>query len=189
MGVELMRRTLIRPRSAARKSARAGRGFSLLEVLIGSAFLIVIVLGVLAMFTQAVVSNEAGAASMEVTNLARSQLEQLLESPFNSGTLVLDSGSENVTDSYYSQYLHQWVEGEAPTDGSDNALWMATTTVRQYNNSAWDDGVLDPLEALSATTPTAFVHFKEIQVMVEGGNQPGMLGPPRRITLRSLRSK
>jgi hypothetical protein len=183
-----MRCILTRPRKTSRQLL-TGRGFSLLEVLLGSAFLMVIVLGVLAMFTQAVVSNEAGAASMNVTNLARSRIEELSEAPFNGESLVLDSGSEKVTDRYFSQNLHQWIDGQAPTDGSDRAIWMATTTIRQYNNNAWDDGALDPAEALAATTPTEFVHFKEIQVRVEGGDQASMLGTPRRITLRSLRSK
>jgi hypothetical protein len=67
---------------------------------------------------------------------------------------------------------------------------MRTITIRQHGISglvdANADGQLD--NPLPEGTPATFVHFKEIEVHVEGGRAAGPLGGGKRITLRILKA-
>lgn len=164
---------------------RRGDGFSLIEVLIASAIFLTIALGVLPLFSRSLRDNRSGAESTELTNLARSRLEEFFQLPFDSPRLTLATGIELVFDEYYSQSSESWKTGAPPT--ADPAVWTRTTRVRQYQIGALDDGFLDPAtEALAAGTAAGQIHLKEIVVQVT--RVSSFFGPPKRLTLRTLKS-
>lgn len=185
MEVELTRRF------ALRGDRRVGRqlGLTLIEATIAAALLLLIAAGVLPLFTQSLSNNLSGADSSTATNTARSQVEELFQMPFNSAPLTLVSGTELVTESYYSFADQQWKPGPEPPDGSDPALWLRTATIRQYSVRALDDELVDPSEALDADADLGQVHIKEIETEVVGTRTAGPLGPSRRITVRLLKSQ
>ena len=170
-------------------SAPRARGFTLIEVTIAGFLLLAVALGVLPIFTQSLASNQAGADSTQVSNMSRSRVEEMLQLPFNSPQLAITDGTELVTNSYYSAHYGNWNEGEPPEDGSDPALWLLTTTIRQYAISALDDGKVEAAEALPAGTLESFVHLKEIEVAAVGTRLAGPLGPSKRITLRMYKAQ
>jgi len=163
------------------------RGLSLIEAVIAAGLLLVIAVGIIPLFTQAMSSNQSGADSTSVSNMARSQVEELYQLPFNNVRLTLTGGTELVISSYYSLATRKWYDGEAPV--GDPALWTRTATIRQYSVNSLDDGLLEPTEALEADALPGQVHFKEIEVAALGTRQAGPLGPSRHITLRMLKSQ
>ena len=163
---------------------KAERGFSVIEVLIASAIFLIIALGVLPLFTQAIRSNLSGKDSTDVSNLARSHVEELLQVPFV--TLEVPTGStEGVTQEYWSSTTKKWVVGSTPTSG-DSALWYRTTTIRQFSlNDLQDNGVAD--NPLPGGTPSGNVHFKEIVVEVRNTPRTLLTGGGA-VTVRRLRA-
>lgn len=173
--------------SALIRRTRGERGFSLIEVLIASGILLVVALGVLPIFAQAIVNNRAGADYTQATNIAKSELERLYSLPFASPELqVVGAATERVD--YFSQYQQKWISGPAPT--ADPALWTRTTTIRQYSLGGVvdidKDGAFDP--PLPEGTPATFVHVKEIEIRVESGRGGSPLGGGKRITLRTYKA-
>ncbi len=68
----LTRRALIR---------RGEQGFSLVEVLIAAAIFLVVALGIVPLFAQAIVNNRSGADYTTATNLAKSELRAPVLAP------------------------------------------------------------------------------------------------------------
>lgn len=180
-------------RAPGRSAGPAAAGFSIVEVLIASVFLLGISLGLLPIFTRSVIDNASGNESTQVSNLGRSSIEEFRQLPFDSPRLTIDTGMEKVSEEYYSFAEKKWKPGLAPTDNSDPALWERTVTVRQYSAAEISDrddtpDVLDPTEALPAGTPDEFIHVKEIELDVRAF-RPGVLGGGKRVVLRILKSE
>jgi len=167
--------------------ARGERGFSLIEVLIAAGILLMVSLGVLPIFAQAIVNNRAGADYTQATNYAKSELERLYSLPFSSPDLQV-TGAETVRNQYFSVKDEKWVDG-ATVAADDAALWRRITTIRQYGVGGLvdvnHDGTLDG--PLPEGTDAAFIHAKEIEVRVESGRGSGLLAGGKRITLRILK--
>lgn len=178
-----------RPRrpGASRAGGPRDAGFTLLEVLVSMAILLIIVVGLIPLFTQAIVANTSGAESTQVSNFARSRVEEYFQFPFNAPELTLVGGTELVVDEYYSFADEVWRAQPAPAD--DPASWTRRTIVRQYDVNALSDGVLDTAEALDAAADPSQVHLKEIEVQLEGIRQGGPLSAGKQITLRALKFK
>jgi hypothetical protein len=183
MGVVLMRRPVAVRRT---RRARAEAGLSLIAAAIAAALLLVIAVGTLPMFSQALSNNLAGADSSTASNSARSQTEELYQLPLTSPVLTLVAGTELVSEWYWSRGQHKWIVGAAPA--GDDALWTRTSTIRQYSVNAFDDDLVEPSEALDADADPGQVHFKEIEVAIAGTRTAGPLGPSRRVTVRTLKS-
>jgi prepilin-type N-terminal cleavage/methylation domain-containing protein len=161
---------------------RGRQGFSLIEVLIASAIFLIVALGIVPFFTQAIVNNRAGADFTQSTNYAKSEIERLYSLPFSSPDLQVTTGTSAVTVQYYSQATHTWV----PTVTSpDVALWTRTVTIRNFGRGGMidvdHDGKLDG--PLDAGAPVANVHAKQIEVRVQSGRAGGPLGGGKQITL------
>ncbi len=171
----------------SRRRPRREAGFSLIEMVVASSFLLVVALGLVPLFTQALIHNESGASSSDVSNIARSRLEWFNQLPFNSPPLTIETGTEKVLEQYFSAIDQRWHDGVPPT--MEPVLWTATVTVRQYNNEAFEDDQLEESEALPADTPTVAVHFKQLQVEVEAAPRAASLGPVRQITLATLKAQ
>lgn len=168
--------------------ARAWRGLSLVEATIAAALLLLITVGVLPLFARSLSNNLAGAESSSASNTARSRAEELFQLPFNHGELTLASGTERVTEAYFSLRDQRWKPGPEPPDGSDPAIWRRITTIRQYGVAALDDDLLASGEALESGADPGRVHLKEIEVAVLATRTAGPLGPGRRIAVRLLKS-
>ena len=159
--------------------ARGEKGFSLIEVLIAAGIFLIVALGIVPFFTQAIVNNRAGADYTQSTNFAKSELERLFSLPMSSPALQVTTGSSAVTVAYYSKATQTWVN---PLPGTDVALWTRTVTIRQFGlNGLLTGGA--PGDALAAGTPTAFVHARQIQVNVVSGRAGGPLGGGKQVTL------
>ncbi len=164
---------------------RRAAGFSLVEAMIAAGLFLVIVIGVMPMFTRAAVNNTSGKESTEASNHARSRAEEFMELDFNGPDLTITTGTERVDMHYFNPTSERW----DPTTPAERPTWTRTTTIRQYGVAALTDGVLDRAEALPAGTDFSLVHFKEIEVTVRGNRDSGPLGPPKEITIRVLKSQ
>jgi Tfp pilus assembly protein PilV len=158
---------------------RPASGFSLIEVLISALLLMVIALGVVPIFLQAVASNEIGREYMMVSNFAKSRAEEYAQSAFNSPALTLTAGTQLVVKDYYSAKTRTWVP-VLPT--GDFAMWTRTTTVRQFSIS----NLTTPL---AAGAPAGTVHVKEITVDVQGAKLGSIVGSGKQATVRMMKSQ
>lgn len=161
-------------------------GMSLVETLIAAAMLLIVAIGVLPLFTRALSHNIAGRESTMVSNMAKSEVEEMVQIPFDNALLVLGAGqTENGVEEYWSETQRKWVT-TLPT--ADKETWIRSTIVRQYSiNDLEDDSVFNtPLDG--AALP-GFVHLKEIEVQVWNARGNGPLGGGKRLTLKMLKAK
>lgn len=193
---------------------RAGeRGLSLIEALIAMALLLVVAIGILPLFTRAMVNNAAGSEATQTANHARGQLEDLAQLSFNNVALRLAGGTELLTrDDYFSGVLleqgdEHWDE---PEGGDGAVLFERTTRVRQFSLNGLDDAdsdnIIDGIQGLtdadhdgefdnplSDGTAVQFLHVKEVAVEVvtpraAGGGPAGPLGAAPTYQVRALKS-
>jgi type II secretory pathway pseudopilin PulG len=178
-------------------------GFSVVEVLIAAAIFLIIAVGTLPLFVQAMRSNVEGNDSTQVSNWARTRAEQFFQLPFNSSpatrarlgaepdlpTLDILANNERRFDEYYSRAQRLWLAGTPPVDGSDPAEWTRTTFVRQYDIRALDDEILAPAEALTAAATASEIDVKEITVLVQSVGLGSRLGSPKRVAMRVVKSQ
>jgi Prokaryotic N-terminal methylation motif len=164
-------------------SGRSTRGFSVIEVLIATAIFFIIAIGVLPLFTHAMANNVAGKESTEVTNFAKSRVEEMLQLPFNDERLTIPAGA-NVLEivEHWDNATDAWLPGPA-VDGSPR---VRTTRVRQFGVNDLLDGFLDT--PLSGSFPAEQVHLKEIEVEVRGTRDSGPFGGAKRTNVRMLRA-
>ena len=170
-------------RGPATERACGEKGFSLIEVLIAAAIFLIVALGIVPFFTQAIVNNRTGADFTQSTNYAKSELERLYSLPFSSPNLQVTVGTAAVTVSYFSRRNQAWVPAIVSTTAApDVALWTRTVTIRQYDLSHMLSGGA-VADALPAGTPAASIHAKQIQVTVQSGRAGGPLGGGKQVTL------
>jgi prepilin-type N-terminal cleavage/methylation domain-containing protein len=174
-------------RPAAR---RPDAGFSLIEALIAAAILLIIALGLLPLFTRSINDNVSGNDASQATNYSRTEVEELLQMPFNNKRIVVPDGS------MVGQTKDFWTAGDltkigdtdegwwADAAGHGNALWNRTTEVRQYSISDLDDGNLDHPQP-GGTQPT-FIQLKEVTVIIENPKK-NVFGNGQGITLNVVK--
>lgn len=171
------RRTVRRPR-------RGEAGFSLTEVVIASVMLMTMAISVLPVFTKATASNETGREYTEISNLARSRAEELMQLPFNASQLTITSGTQLVAEEQYSSLNRRWISGGTTLSAGDRALYLRRTTIRQYGITNVE--TLD--QPLAAGTPAEGIHVKEILVEVRGMAGSSVFGPSKSLSVRMLKS-
>lgn len=187
MGMEDLRPSPSRWTRALRAASGQG-GFSLVEVLIAAGILLIVALGILPIFSQAIVNNRSGADYTTATNHAKSELERLFALPFSSPELDLAGAAAAVRTEFFSQATQQWV-GTVASD--DQAVWTRTVTIRNFGLGGMvdfdQDGTVDgPLGAGAAQSS---IHAKEIEVQVVSGRVTGnVFGVGKRITLRVFKA-
>lgn len=177
-----------RPRMRPAEAGNGQSGFSLVEVLIAAGIFLIVALGVLPIFSQAIVNNRSGADYTQATNFAKSEVERLYSLPFSSPELTV-AGAATVRTDYFSQKDQKWVVG-VPSAG-DPPQWTRTTTIRQYGLGGMvdfdEDGTLEG--PLPAGAPASAVHAKEIEVQVVSGRAVGnTFGVAKRITLKVFKA-
>lgn len=193
-----------------KRRAPSAAGFSLVEALIATAVLGFIAIGILPMFTQAMMNNKQGSDSTVVTTFSKTNVESLDAVDFTQAPAVqVPAGSLScVTVDWYVQQSAskvggtngRWVvtyptggaacgPGPAPVQtapaGPGLALWKRTTTITQYNVTDVATSFSNPEDG--NTSPDQ-VHLKKIQVVVQRAIPAGGVMAGKAITLQLLRS-
>jgi type II secretory pathway pseudopilin PulG len=155
-------------------------GFSLIEGLIAAALMLMVVIGILPLFTAAMRSNFVGETTMVATNTARSSFEDYLNRDFNDIAMTVPAGAASlVTQDFWASSVdglgkptepYYWQAAPASTA---RVTWSRTATTRQFNIAPTDGS--DPLEVipmhgaapLAGGTAASFVLLKEVEVLVE----------------------
>lgn len=178
-------------------ACRGDAGFSIIEALIAAAILLIIALGLLPVFSRAINDNVTGSDATQATNGSRTEVEELLQMPFNNQRLVVPAGkTEAETKDYFTRgksdsgadtyQIGSDTEGWT-TDTSDRGpvMWNRITTVQQYSLSDLDDGKLDtPMDG--GTDPSS-IQLKQIQVRIENPKKD-LFGNGQGITLTVIKS-
>jgi type II secretory pathway pseudopilin PulG len=181
-------------------------GFTLIEVLVGFAILLLVLIGLLPLFTRAIVQNMQGRESIAVTNHGGGQIENHTQLTFNNWDLEIQAGNSRQTIDYWS-LGDETIVGDEEWVADPTGLvapWQRTTEVRQFGISAVNDndldGVLDEIVGLedddhdgyfdnalpSGTVPNA-IHLKELRVVMV--SQKSTFGSaPTTLTLTSLKA-
>jgi prepilin-type N-terminal cleavage/methylation domain-containing protein len=165
-----------------RAGSAANGGFSLIEVLVAALLLLVIALGLIPLFTRAMIDNASGRDSTTATNIDRTQLESLAAMPFDSSRLLVTNGQEFIeTEESFSR-------GDPKVDNDSAEIWTAgvpsnlatvrwtrRTRVRQYQWTDVKKGVFATPRV--GGTNASFVQLKDIEVAVQGANRSaGFIG-------------
>jgi prepilin-type N-terminal cleavage/methylation domain-containing protein len=174
---------------------RTQAGFSLIEVLIASAIFLIIALGVLPLFAQAIRNNLSGRDATDVSNLGKSGVEELLKVPYENLTVPVGA-TWGCTAEYRILGGTSWTATTAPTPptpcttdnvtvASGDALWIRTIQVRQFSlEDLQKTGTANPLPGGAAA---GLVHLKEIAVEVRNASA-NPLSSGKTLTLRMLRA-
>jgi Tfp pilus assembly protein PilV len=181
-----------------RPAARRGEaGFSIIEALIAAAILLIIALGLLPVFSRAINDNVTGNDATQATNGSRTELEELLQMPFNNQRVVVAGGQTKAeTKDFYTRakadastgayQIGDATEGwTADATGRGPVLWNRTTTVQQYGITDLNDGKLDT--PLDGSTQANFVHLKQIQVQIDNPKKD-LFGNGQGITLTVIKA-
>jgi len=176
----------------------------MLEVLIATLVMSVIALAVLPLLLRGVANNTQGSEASQTAVFASSELESLLQMPFDRGPLVLaDGATERVTvetqvlpaatdtpDLVLETPDARWRAGE-PTSG-EAVQWRRTTRVRQFGLTDLIPDSASGITALDSPLPggtaAEFVHLKQVEVRIEGGRAAGALGAGQDVTVRVLKA-
>ena len=184
----------LRHRPAVR---RGEAGFSIIEALIAAAILLIIALGLLPVFSRSINDNVTGNDATQATNGSRTELEELLQMPFNNQRMVVASGATKTeTKDLYTRAkadpsagayeIGDATEGwTTDASGRGPVLWNRTTTVQQYGITDLNDGKLDT--PLDGSTQANFVHLKQIQVLIENPKKD-LFGNGQGITLTVIKA-
>ncbi len=152
-----------RIRKANNRRPAAEAGISIIELLISSAILLIVMIGILPLFHRSVVSNTSARGTSELVNFGQTTVEDVARHNFDSALLTLGAGEEKVVDEYFDEQSHTWVAGAAPNNETTRTL-----TVRQFGIGALDDGIITDDDALDASAPPEAVHIKQVTVELSG---------------------
>jgi prepilin-type N-terminal cleavage/methylation domain-containing protein len=200
------------PGPASRRRRRASlvptSGFTLLEVLVAAALLLVVLVGLLPLFMRSILENVEGRESTQVSNHGRSELEIMKQLRFNNPEFEITTGTENVVQQFWTMGDPDYVGDEEWVDtvpAGEFALWDRTTTVRQYGiNGVIDndlDGIIDQIIGLEdddfdgyldnplvAGSLPGSIHLKEVDVQVESQSERAITGEPVDIRIRGMKA-
>jgi prepilin-type N-terminal cleavage/methylation domain-containing protein len=185
------RRWAFRRGGSAHSCVGAAAGFSMIEVLIAAAILLIIALGLIPLFSRSINDNMSGNDASQATNGSRTEVEELLQLPFSNQRLVVPSGSTELEVKDY------WTQGNVQQTGNPDqawwtnatghgtVLWNRTTHVQQYSISdLTDDGQLDT--PLDGATQANFVQLKQVEVIIDNPKK-NLIGNGQGITLRVIK--
>ncbi len=160
----------MRPLRASSVRSASEAGFSLVEGLIAALLLLVIVVGLLPLFSRSMMNNMQGSDAMNATNSVVGEFERYLALPFDREELTIPVGSTEIQSTNY--FLMEGRKWDASVPGTDQARWQRDATVRQFSiGDLFDNGTLD--NALPGDATPSFVHLKTIEVSIQNGRSPG----------------
>jgi len=196
------------PGSRRGPSHSAGKGFTLLELLVAAGLLLVVLVGLLPLFMRSILENVEGRESTQVSNHGRSELEIFKQIRFNNPELDITAGNETVVQQYWTRPDPHYVGDEKWVDTvpvGELGLWDRTTTIRQFGiNGVIDndlDGIIDQIIGLEdadfdgyldnplagGSLPGA-IHLKEVDVQIESQAEHAIAGEPVDIRMRGLKA-
>lgn len=181
-------------------AGRGQLGMSLVEALIAMALLLMVAIGILPLFTRAMINNAAGSEATNVANHARHRLEELGQLPFENVGITVAAGSQLLVNDVYFTGDHNLRGDElwaAAGAGTGSRIRGRATRVRQFqlvnppgpiDNDL--DGVVDDLgglqdsgpvdgefdDPLPATVVDSRVHVKEVTVELASPNEDPSTG-------------
>lgn len=185
-----------------------GEGFSLIEVLIAMAVVVIAMVGLLPLFMRSVIENIEGRESTIVGNQGRSELETLSELGFNNWELEITAGTERSTQEFYTTGAPDYRGDESwvtAVPAGEIAPWEKTTIIRQLGiNGVLDsdlDGVLDVIRGLEddnrdgefdnllpvGTVPGA-IHLKQLEVQIVGSKDWAHGGGAGQLTMNTVKA-
>lgn len=191
MGVELSGRR----RSRASGSCAAA-GFSVVEGLIAAAILLLIAVGILPLFLRSMVNNSAGNDATQSTNYVRGELERLIGLRFSDPAFVGPPtlGSAIVSTRYLLENDSSvkgdetWEATQPVRDSERTELWGSTTSVRRFELSSLDDGLLRSSEAMTGTPLPEQVHFVDMEVEIHRSFTAGSALRTTPVTMHAVKS-
>lgn len=196
------------PPRRRRDSLAPAKGFTLLEVLVAAALLLVVLVGLLPLFMRSIMENVEGRESTQVSNHGRSELEIFKQLRFNNPELDITAGTETVVRQFWTLGDLDYVGDEEWVDtvpAGELGLWDRTTTVRQYGiNGVIDndlDGIIDQIIGLedddydgyldnplvAGSLPGA-IHLKEVDVQILSESERAIAGEPVDIRIRGIKA-
>lgn len=147
----------------------AEAGVSLVEALIAAALLLVIVIGLIPLFSRSMLNNVQGNDAMQATNAVVTEFERFLALPFDREELTIPAGSNEVQTTLF--YLFEGKQWDASVPIGDTARWEREATLRQYSiGDLFDDGVLNNPQPGDQTP--SYIHLKTIELEVRNGRVP-----------------
>lgn len=168
------------------------RGMSLVEVLVAALIMVVVALGLIPLFTRSMRQNREGANFTDLTNVARSALEEYLQMDFGAPRLTIPAGSEElVVQHYWNAATEEWLPLPADLDTLPaTARFERTIQVQQFaSGDLILDGTLD--DPLAGDAPADLVQLKRIRVMVRALTIAGrefVSGRPTPVALEVLKA-
>jgi hypothetical protein len=154
-------------------TAGSEAGFSLIEGLIGAGLLLIVLIGILPLFTRAIIDNTAGADYTRAAQYAKSRVEDFAKSRITSATYGVAPGTtQTVIDEYLVPGTpNTW----APVGGPLPRLaeWERTSTVQGYYYTV-PFSVGTPLDG-GASPPADFWQIQVVVKNLQAGN--GLAGP------------
>jgi type II secretory pathway pseudopilin PulG len=172
------------PRSFRRPDRRAREaGFSLVEVLIAGAILLIIALGIIPLFSRSLVNNRQGADATLASQFGLSRVEELYQVDFNHASLN-PTPPDTPVQEFYTRTDKVWEVGAPEPD----SIWTRATTVEEFTvGDLYDNKILDGSTPVDPADPTT-IHLKRIGVGVATVRAEGNpLGRRRDLDLSSAR--
>jgi prepilin-type N-terminal cleavage/methylation domain-containing protein len=171
-----------------RRTPEAGgrqSGFSMVESLIAAAIIGIVAIGILPMFTRAMVDNMAGADYTRVTNYAKSKEEDFTRMRVLDQTIQVPAGQTNLmTTEYMDPASLYWV---ATKPANPLAVWTRVTTFTQYNLYDTDDDQMFNNPIAGGAVGVDAVQVIQAQVQVKSISTIGPLGGRRTTLVRYLK--
>jgi prepilin-type N-terminal cleavage/methylation domain-containing protein len=176
------------PATLTDSEVRRQGGMSLIEVLIAVALMTAVSLSLLPLFSRSIRQNREGGNFTDLTNVARSTLEEHIQLDFNATQLVIPVGQEQrTTTEYWDAVQRRWLPLADPTNPPAGARFQRSVQVQQYAagdllNNGWLD---DPLDGGAGKDN---VHLKVIRVTVRPLWSNFELGRPTPIVLELMKA-
>ena len=171
-----------------RRTPEAGdpqSGFSMVESLIAAAIIGIVAIGILPLFTRAMVDNMAGADYTRVTNYAKSKEEDFTRMPFLQQTIQMPAGqTQLLTTEYMDPASLYWV---ATKPANPLAVWTRITTYTQYNMYDTDDDQMFNNPIAGGAVGVDAVQVIQAQVQVKSISAIGPMGGRRTTLVRYLK--
>jgi len=156
----------------SRPPRASAAGFSLIEALIAALLLAFIVLGVLPLFSRAMVNNIQGNDSSNIANGAVGSFEQHFTTDYRSEDLTLPAGVDTLTNTDYWSLMHNDWQTTIDTSGGDQPQYTRTARVQQFSyRDVAEDGDFDT--PLVGGTDPANIQFKVIEVEIANDRMVG----------------
>lgn len=175
----------------ARRSAEAG--YSVVEGVIAAALMLIVTIGILPLFSRAMLNNVKGNDSTRQANGALTEFERSSGLPFNGGAMTVPDGVDELVETSAIALkaapsgpgiVSQRWENVADLATGDQIMAQRTRTLQQYAFSDFgDDQNFD--NPLPGETEDRLVHVKVIDVSIgESSSDPSAIfAPPYRVRM------